>query len=46
LISLGVDEQILALEVVGVFEGGSKSLILASIVFQAQDLCLQGAIEP
>ena len=45
LISLGVDEKILALEMVGVFEGGGKSLILASIVFQGQGFCLEGVIE-
>jgi hypothetical protein len=45
LISLSVDEKILALEMAGVFQGGGKSLILASIVFQAQGFCLQGAIE-
>jgi hypothetical protein len=45
LISLGVDEKILALEMVGVFEGGGKSLILPSIVFQGQGFCLEGAIE-
>jgi len=45
LISLGVDEKILALEMVGVFEGGGKSLILASIVFKGEGFCLEGAIE-
>ncbi len=45
LISLRVDEKILALEMVWVFEGGGKSLILPSIVFKAQGFCLQGAIE-
>jgi hypothetical protein len=45
LISLGVDEKILALEMVGVFEGGGKSLILPSIIFQGQGFCLEGAIE-
>jgi hypothetical protein len=45
LISLGVDEKILALEMVGVFEGDGKSLILPSIVFQAQGFCLEGAKE-
>jgi hypothetical protein len=45
LISLRVDEKILALEMVGVFQGGGKSLILPSIVFEAQGFCLQGAIE-
>jgi hypothetical protein len=45
LISLGADEKILTLEMVGVFQGGGKSLILASIVFKAQGFCLEGAIE-
>jgi hypothetical protein len=45
LISLSVDEKILALEMAGVFQGGGKCLILASIVFQAQGFRLQGAIE-
>jgi hypothetical protein len=45
LISLRVDEKILALEMVGVFQGGGKSLILLSIVFKAQGFCLEGAIE-
>jgi hypothetical protein len=40
-----VDEKILALEMVGVFQGGGKSLILLSIVFKAQGFCLEGAIE-
>jgi hypothetical protein len=40
-----VDEKILALEMVWVFQGGGKSLILPSIVFKAQGFCLQGAIE-
>ncbi len=45
LISLSVDEKILALEMIRVFEGGGKSLILPSIVFKAQGFCLQSAIE-
>jgi hypothetical protein len=45
LISLSVDEKILALEMAQVFQGGGKSLILPSIVFKAQGFCLQGAIE-
>jgi hypothetical protein len=45
LISLRVDEKILALEMVGVFQGGSKSLILPGTVFKALGFCLQGAIE-
>ena len=45
LISLSFDEKILALEMVGVFQGGGKSLVLLSIVFQAQGFCLEGAIE-
>jgi hypothetical protein len=45
LISLRVDEKILALEMVRVFQGGGKSLILPSIVFKAHGFCLQGAIE-
>jgi hypothetical protein len=45
LISLCLDETILALEMAGVFQGGGKGLILASIVFQAQGFCLEGARE-
>jgi hypothetical protein len=45
LISLNVDEKILALEMAQVFQGGGKSLIMPSIVFKAQGSCLQGAIE-
>ena len=45
LISLSVDEKILALEMVRVLQGGGKSLILPSIVFEAHGFCLQGAIE-
>jgi hypothetical protein len=45
LISLRVDEKILALEMVGVFQGGGKGLILLSIVFKGQGFCLEGAIE-
>jgi hypothetical protein len=45
LISLGLNEKILALEMVRVFQGGGKSLILTSIVFQAESFYLEGAIE-
>jgi hypothetical protein len=45
LISLSFDEKILAVEMVRVFQGGGKSLILLSTVFQAQGFRLQGAIE-
>jgi hypothetical protein len=45
LISLRLDETILSLEMVRVFECGGKSLILASIVFQGESFCLEGAIE-
>ena len=45
LISLGVDETILTLEMAVVFQGGGKSLILPSIVFQAEGFCFEGAIE-
>jgi hypothetical protein len=45
LISLRFDEKDLALEMVGVFQGGGESLILASIVFEAQGFRLQRAIE-
>ncbi len=45
LISLRLDETILSLEMVRVFECGGKSLILASIIFQDESFCLKGAIE-
>jgi hypothetical protein len=45
LISLRFDKKNLALEMVGVFQGGGESLILASIVFEAEGFCLQCAIE-
>jgi hypothetical protein len=45
LLSLGVDEKNLSLEMVRVFQGGGKSLILPSVVFEAQGLRLEGAIE-
>jgi hypothetical protein len=45
LISLCLDEKILAPEMVGVFQGGGKNLILPSIVFEAQGFCVEGAIE-
>ena len=45
LISLRFDEKNLALEMVRVFQGGGKSLILPSIVFKGQGFCLQSAIE-
>ena len=45
LVSLGVDEKILTLEMAPVFQGGGKSLISTSIVFQAKGFCFEGAIE-
>jgi hypothetical protein len=45
LITLGIDEKNLALEMARVFEGGGKSFVLPSIVFQAEGFILECAIE-